>query len=138
MEPERNEAHQPLLEPIQYVRGSTSTGSHDGSVELERVLSDTEAPYMRRLGLASKIELNLLFKLAAPAVMVYLINNVMSLSTRIFSGQLGNLELAAVSLGNSGIQLFAYGLMVSLYMTNRLIVVFVVKEQYRTAQCIKL
>ncbi|GKB24103.1 hypothetical protein Tco_0863504, partial [Tanacetum coccineum] len=68
-------------------------------------------PFMRRLGLASKIELNLLFKLAAPAVMVYLINNAMSLSTRIFSGQLGNLELAAASLGNSGIQLFAYGLM---------------------------
>ncbi|GJR83861.1 protein DETOXIFICATION 40 [Tanacetum coccineum] len=114
MEPERNEVHQPLLEPIPYVKGSTSTGSHGGSVKLERVLSDTEAPFMRRLGLASKIEFNLLFKLAAPAVMVYLINNSMSLSTRIFSGQLGNLELAAASLGNSGIQLFAYGLMLGM------------------------
>jgi MATE family multidrug resistance protein len=36
----------------------------------------------------------------------------MSLSTRVFAGHLGNLELAAASLGNSGIQLFAYGLMV--------------------------
>ncbi|PWA57683.1 multi antimicrobial extrusion protein [Artemisia annua] len=114
MEPERNEVHQPLLEPIQDVKGSTSTGSHGGSVELERVLSDTKSPYMRRFGLASKIELYLLFKLAAPAVMVYLINNSMSLSTRIFSGQLGNLELAAASLGNSGIQLFAYGLMLGM------------------------
>ncbi|PWA94861.1 MATE efflux family protein [Artemisia annua] len=114
MEPERNEVHQPLLVPIQDVKGSTSTGSHGGSVELERVLSDTKSPYMRRFGLASKIELYLLFKLAAPAVMVYLINNSMSLSTRIFSGQLGNLELAAASLGNSGIQLFAYGLMLGM------------------------
>ena len=118
MEPERNEVHQPLLEPIQDVKGLTSTGCHGGSVELERVLSDTEAPYMRRFGLASKIELYLLFKLAAPAVMVYLINTSMSLSTRIFSGQLGNLELAAASLGNNGIQLFAYGIMVSFYTTN--------------------
>ncbi|KAK1422601.1 hypothetical protein QVD17_17886 [Tagetes erecta] len=38
----------------------------------------------------------------------------MSMSTRIFSGQLGNLELAAASLGNSGIQLFAYGLMLGM------------------------
>ncbi|GKE97228.1 hypothetical protein Tco_1582083, partial [Tanacetum coccineum] len=104
----------PHLEHPQDVKVSTSTGSHGGSVELERVLSDTETPFMRRLGLASKIEHNLLFKLAAPSVMVYLINNAMSLSTRIFSGQLGNLELAAVLVGNSGIQLFAYGLMVSL------------------------
>jgi MATE family multidrug resistance protein len=35
------------------------------------------------------------------------------MSTQIFSGQLGTLELAAASLGNTGIQSFAYGLMVS-------------------------
>ncbi|GMP75466.1 hypothetical protein CsSME_00032544 [Camellia sinensis var. sinensis] len=64
--------------------------------------------------LASWIELKILFRLAGPAVMVYLINNAMSMSTRIFSGHLGNLELAAASLGNSGIQLFAYGLMLGM------------------------
>uniref|UniRef100_J3LQD7 Protein DETOXIFICATION n=1 Tax=Oryza brachyantha TaxID=4533 RepID=J3LQD7_ORYBR len=35
----------------------------------------------------------------------------MSMSTRIMCGQLGTLELAAASLGNVGIQVFAYGLM---------------------------
>ncbi|KAF2304973.1 hypothetical protein GH714_000821 [Hevea brasiliensis] len=43
-----------------------------------------------------------------------MINNLMSLSTRAFAGHLGNLELAAASLGNSGIQLFAYGLMLGM------------------------
>nr|GMC81450.1 protein DETOXIFICATION 40-like [Ipomoea batatas] len=87
---------------------------HGGSSELEKVLSDTQLPYFKRLKLASWIELRLLFRLAGPAVMVYLINNSMSLSTRIFSGQLGNLQLAAASLGNQGIQLFAYGLMLGM------------------------
>lgn len=114
MESQTNELNHPILHPIQDGTTPPSAANHDGSVELERVLSDTEAPLMRRLALASKIELNLLFKLAAPAVMVYLINNAMSMSTGIFSGQLGNLELAAASLGNNGIQLFAYGLMVSI------------------------
>ncbi|KAK3025529.1 hypothetical protein RJ639_041521 [Escallonia herrerae] len=39
---------------------------------------------------------------------VYLLNYVMSMFTRIFSGHLGNLELAAASLGNNGIQTFAF------------------------------
>ncbi|XP_023742771.1 protein DETOXIFICATION 40 [Lactuca sativa] len=110
MESQNNELHQPFLEPIE----DCTAGGHGGSAELERVLCDTETPLMKRLVVASRIELNLLYKLAAPAVMVYLINNAMSMSTRIFSGQLGNLELAAASLGNSGIQLFAYGLMLGM------------------------
>ncbi|CAN4083798.1 unnamed protein product [Withania somnifera] len=36
------------------------------------------------------------------------------MSTQIFSGQLGNLQLAAASLGNQGIQLCAYGLMLGM------------------------
>ncbi|VAH29546.1 unnamed protein product [Triticum turgidum subsp. durum] len=36
---------------------------------------------------------------------------VMSSATQIFCGQLGNVQLAAASLGNNGIQVFAYGLM---------------------------
>lgn len=43
-----------------------------------------------------------------------MINYLMSMSTQIFSGHLGNLELAAASLGNTGIQIFAYGLMLGM------------------------
>lgn len=88
-------------------------GRHDEvDSQLEKVLANTELPFFKRLRLATWIELKLLFRLAAPAVFVYFINNFMSLSTRVFCGHLGNLQLAAASLGNSGIQLFAYGLMV--------------------------
>ncbi|KAM0832539.1 hypothetical protein ACQ4PT_064834 [Festuca glaucescens] len=45
---------------------------------------------------------------------MYMINYLMSMSTQIFSGHLGNLELAAASLGNTGIQMFAYGLMLGM------------------------
>ncbi|KAL9347034.1 hypothetical protein Peur_061887 [Populus x canadensis] len=82
--------------------------------ELEQILTDTEAPYFKRIHSASWVELKLLFHLAAPAVIVYLLNNVVSMSTQIFCGHLGNLELAAVSLGNNGIQMFAYGLMLGM------------------------
>ncbi|KAE9452705.1 hypothetical protein C3L33_15390, partial [Rhododendron williamsianum] len=54
------------------------------------------------------LEFKLLFRFAGLAVMMYMINNAMSLSTRIFARHLGNLELAAASLSNSGIKLFAY------------------------------
>nr|GMC89822.1 protein DETOXIFICATION 40-like [Ipomoea batatas] len=102
----------PTLESMQAT--PSFMAGHGGSSELEKVLSDTQLPYFQRLKSASWIELRLLFRLAGPAVMVYLINNSMSLSTRIFSGQLGNLQLAAASLGNSGIQLFAYGLLLGM------------------------
>lgn len=106
--------HRPLPQTPEL---SSSESSDAGSVydvdsKLEKVLLDNELPYFKRLRLASWIELRLLFHLAGPAVFVYLINNFMSLSTRIFCGHLGNLELAAASLGNHGIQLLAYGLMV--------------------------
>ncbi|GER52957.1 MATE efflux family protein [Striga asiatica] len=81
---------------------------------LEKVLTDTNMPRAKRLRTATWIELNLLFWLAAPAVMMYMINNAMSLTTRIFSGHLGNLEFAAACLGNQGIQLFAYGLLLGM------------------------
>ncbi|KAK7349611.1 hypothetical protein VNO77_07104 [Canavalia gladiata] len=60
---------------------------------------------------ATWIELNLLFPLAALAILVYVINNLMYVTTRTFAGHLGNLEPAAASLSNSGIQRFAFGLM---------------------------
>ncbi|XP_076881580.1 protein DETOXIFICATION 40-like [Bidens hawaiensis] len=114
MESQTNELHHPLIEPVQGCSSSQSAANDGGSVELERTLSDTETPLIKRLVAASRIELNLMYKLAAPAVIVYLINNAMSISTRIFSGQLGNMELAAASLGNQGIQLFAYGLLLGM------------------------
>nr|XP_016453548.1 PREDICTED: protein DETOXIFICATION 40-like [Nicotiana tabacum] len=86
-----SEAEQPLL------------AAHGASSELEEVLSDSQLPYFQRLRSASWIKFQLLFRLAAPAVAVYMINNAMSISTRIFSGQLGNRD--------QNIQLFAYGLM---------------------------
>ncbi|CAF2153640.1 unnamed protein product [Brassica napus] len=106
--------YQPLLHPQSdgTVPLSPSTESSNG--ELERVLSDVETPLFHRLRKATMIESKLLFKLAAPAVIVYMINYLMSMSTQIFSGHLGNLELAAASLGNTGIQIFAYGLMLGM------------------------
>ncbi|GAB2298866.1 Protein DETOXIFICATION 40 [Dionaea muscipula] len=84
------------------------------SSELEDILTDTGLTTFRRLRLATGTELNTLFRLAAPAVVVYLLNNVVSKSTQIFCGHLGNLQFAAVSLGNNGIQIFAYGLMLGM------------------------
>ncbi|CAD6213424.1 unnamed protein product [Miscanthus lutarioriparius] len=89
-------------------------GGHGVSAQLERILGDESAPRARRLARAARVELRLLVALAAPAVAVYMINYSMSLSTRIFCGQLGTLELAAASLGNVGIQVFAYGLMLGM------------------------
>lgn len=82
------------------------------SSALEDTLSDTSLSYFKRLRKATSIELKTLFRLAGPAIVVYLLNNIVSMSTQIFCGHLGNLELAAASLGNTGIQVFAYGLMV--------------------------
>ncbi|CAL0333920.1 unnamed protein product [Lupinus luteus] len=104
---------QPLLIPPPSITQSFSS-NHESNGELERILSDTSIPLIKRFGLATWIECKLLFFLAAPAVIVYLINYIMSMSTQIFSGHLGNLELAAASLGNTGIQVFAYGLMLGM------------------------
>ncbi|VAH85660.1 unnamed protein product [Triticum turgidum subsp. durum] len=81
---------------------------------LESILTDSSAPLAGRVWAAGAIELRMLTRLAAPAVVMYMINYLMSMSTQIFSGHLGSLELAAASLGNTGVQMFAYGLMVHL------------------------
>ncbi|KAK3433412.1 hypothetical protein EUGRSUZ_D01316 [Eucalyptus grandis] len=105
---ESDQHQEPLLQPKQQPTAETVSSA------LEDMLSDTELPRFRRLSRATRIELNTLFRLAAPAVVVYLLNNVTSMSTQIFCGHLGNLELAAASLGNNGIQIFAYGLMLGM------------------------
>ncbi|CAN6317760.1 unnamed protein product [Urochloa humidicola] len=93
---------------------SGGDGGHDVSRRLESILSDASLPWPRRMAAASAVEMRLLVRLAAPAVLVYMINYLMSMSTQIFSGHLGTLELAAASLGNNGIQIFAFGLMLGM------------------------
>lgn len=94
---------------------TADSAAHGASGQLESVLTDGSVPLGRRVWLGSVIEMRLLVRLAAPAVLVYMLNYVMSMATQIFSGHLGTLELAAASLGNTGIQVFAYGLMVRTY-----------------------
>ncbi|KAE9457901.1 hypothetical protein C3L33_10184, partial [Rhododendron williamsianum] len=76
----------------------SSDDRREVSDELEMVLASADLPFRQRIRPAIRIELKLLWQLAAPAVFVYIVNYVMSMSTRIFSGHLGNLELAAASL----------------------------------------
>ncbi|RZS15491.1 hypothetical protein BHM03_00047362 [Ensete ventricosum] len=92
--------------------GDDHVGEATHSRRLESILTDLTMPWPRRLWSATIVEMQLLLPLAAPAVVVYMLNNLLSLGTQVFSGHLGNLELAASSLGNNGIQIFAYGLMV--------------------------
>ncbi|CAL5062516.1 unnamed protein product [Urochloa decumbens] len=82
--------------------------------QLEAILGDEAAPWPRRAWAAAAAELPLLLRLALTAVAVYMINYVMFVATQIFCGQLGNLELAASSLGTTGIQAFAYGVMLGM------------------------
>lgn len=115
-----------LRRPLVKGEETGAGGGHGSSGELEAILSNDSVPYLRRLPSATWIELRLLFGLAGPAVFVYMINYLMSMSTQIFSGHLGNLELAAASLGNTGIQIFAYGLMVLyiyIHNTNTVVVI---------------
>ncbi|CAL5086439.1 unnamed protein product [Urochloa decumbens] len=71
-------------------------------------------PWPLRMAAAAALELRLLAPLAAPAVAVYMLAMATTSSTQIFCGHLGNVQLAAASLGNNGIQLFAYGLMLGM------------------------
>ncbi|TQD93358.1 hypothetical protein C1H46_021027 [Malus baccata] len=99
---------EPMLVP------KTSSLQQIVSSELEDTLNNTELSNFQRLRTATWLETKTLYRLAAPAVVVYLLNNVISMSTQILCGHLGNLELAASSLGNTGIQVFAYGLMLGM------------------------
>ncbi|KAG5545552.1 hypothetical protein RHGRI_017903 [Rhododendron griersonianum] len=85
--------------PPTLLSDQSSDDRREVSDELEMVLSSADLPFRQRIRPAIRIELKLLWQLAAPAVFVYIVNYVMSMSTRIFTGHLGNLELAAASLG---------------------------------------
>lgn len=101
---QKEDTNQPLLEH----------NKEYSTEQLESILYDSSKPWAEQYRHATWIELKLLGYLAGPAVVVYMINYCMSMSTQIFSGHLGNLELAAASLGNNGIQVFAYGLMLGM------------------------
>jgi MATE family multidrug resistance protein len=111
-EEQQQQLESPLLEAAVSSGGGDGGGGHGVSGELESILGDETVPWARRMWAATGVEMRLMLRLAAPAVLVYMINYLMSMSTQIFSGHLGTLELAAASLGNTGIQVFAYGLMV--------------------------
>ncbi|CAH8383824.1 unnamed protein product [Eruca vesicaria subsp. sativa] len=95
---------QPLLEP----------SKSEVDFRMESVLTDPHLPYYRRVYLAALLEIKFLFHLAAPAIFVYVINNGMSMLTRIFAGRMGSMQLAAASLGNSGFNMFTFGLMLGM------------------------
>ncbi|KAL2341273.1 hypothetical protein Fmac_009213 [Flemingia macrophylla] len=103
-----SESEAEVLQPL------LNSSAHTTDSRLEELLSDTTLPCFKRLLSATLLELKLLLPLAAPAILVYIINNLMSSVTRAFAGHLGNLQLAAANLGNSGIQLFAFGLMLGM------------------------
>jgi multidrug resistance protein, MATE family len=85
---------------------------HGSSGQLEIVLGDNTKTWFGRMRVATFIEMQLLMPLATPAVVVYMMISVMSIASQTFCGHLGNLEFAAAALGNNGIQVFAYGLLV--------------------------
>ncbi|KAL5730783.1 Protein DETOXIFICATION 40 [Ranunculus cassubicifolius] len=103
-----------LNQPLVVKQSAGNQHHEETSNHLESILTNTELTSFNRIWLALHVELKLLIKLAAPAVIVYMINYVMSMSTQIMCGHLGNRELAAASLGNTGVQVFAYGLMLGM------------------------
>eukprot|EP01018_Ginkgo_biloba_P010797 Gb_06027 [translate_table: standard] len=101
-----------MQEPL--LDSPANTDQIDDIDRLEMILSNTDQTWLKRTRDAVALESKLLWSLAAPAVVVYMVNYVMNMITQIFCGHLGNLELAAASLGNIGIQVFAYGLMLGM------------------------
>ncbi|XP_013596469.1 PREDICTED: protein TRANSPARENT TESTA 12-like [Brassica oleracea var. oleracea] len=99
---------QPLVDPTDSERKPLRDGE-----SLESILMESSLSSRRRLYLGACIEIKLLFRLALPAIFVYLLNSGMSISTRIFAGHIGSQELAAASIGNSCFNL-VYGLMLGL------------------------
>ncbi|KAF7060222.1 hypothetical protein CFC21_067024 [Triticum aestivum] len=74
----------PLLTPLQ-----PTAGGHGAGKQLESILNDESVPWVHRICAATMVEMRMLVPLAAPAVLVYMINYLMSMSTRIFSDHLG-------------------------------------------------
>ncbi|KAG6776854.1 hypothetical protein POTOM_016644 [Populus tomentosa] len=96
-------------EPILHDKRSFS-GEPVSTSELEEILSVMELPRSQRILRATWLELEILSGLAAPGIVVYLLNFLISISTHVFCGHLGDLQLAAASPGNTGVQGFVYGI----------------------------
>ncbi|KAI5656792.1 hypothetical protein M9H77_25585 [Catharanthus roseus] len=109
-----NGMNEGLLQSKKESSSVVGVGEEIISSELEEILSDTNISQLQRLKRAVVVEMRTLFRLAAPACVTALLGNVVSMSTQIFCGHVSNLDLAASSLGNNGIQLFAYGLMLGM------------------------
>ncbi|KAH8493267.1 hypothetical protein H0E87_020101 [Populus deltoides] len=103
-----DESYQPIL------HAKRSFSAETVSSELEDILCNMELSRSHRILRATWVELKILFPLAAPAIVVYLLNFFVSISTQMFCGHLGNLELAGVSLGNNGIQGLVFGVMLGM------------------------
>jgi MATE family multidrug resistance protein len=102
---ERTDLRTPLVDPADTeVKPLPEVG-------LESVLTESSLSYRRRVYLGACIELKVLFRLALPAILIYLVNSGMGISARVFAGHVGSQELAAASIGNSCFNL-VYGLMV--------------------------
>ncbi|KAK9714973.1 hypothetical protein RND81_06G134500 [Saponaria officinalis] len=105
---------EPLLPPQPPPKPKAAHGGGDESSALEDTLTNRDMMAVQRWWLATWLEMRYLVPLAGPALVVYLLNYLISMSTQMFCGHLGNLELAASSLGNNGVQLLAYGLMLGM------------------------
>ncbi|KAG6754561.1 hypothetical protein POTOM_040350 [Populus tomentosa] len=103
-----DESYQPIL------HAKRSFSADTVSSELEDILCNRELSRSHRILRATWVELKILLPLAAPAIVVYLLNFFVSISTQMFCGHLGNLELAAASLGNNGIQGLVFGVMLGM------------------------
>ncbi|KAK9706423.1 hypothetical protein RND81_07G123600 [Saponaria officinalis] len=111
----KKEQNEPLLSaPPQEPLLKVVDSGEEVSSTLEETLSNGDIATVQRWWLATVLEMKYLVPLAGPAIVVYLLNNVISMSTQILCGHLGNRELAASSLGNNGIQVLAYGLMLGM------------------------
>lgn len=65
-----------------------------------------------RLAQTAVWESRVLWGLSGASIIVSIFNFMLSLSTQMFAGHLGALELAGASIANVGIQGLAYGIMV--------------------------
>ncbi|XP_057817760.1 protein DETOXIFICATION 40 isoform X3 [Cryptomeria japonica] len=108
-----DEVQKPLL-AVAPAPSVTNAHLADDINRLELILSNSNQSWVKKMGDAVLFECKKLWPLAAPTVIVYMINYTMSMNTRILCGHLGSLQLAGCSLGNTGIQTFAYGLMLGM------------------------
>lgn len=63
-----------------------------------------------------------LWGLSGASITVSIFNFMLSLSTQMFVGHLGALELAGASVANMGIQGLAYGIMVNFVLSSSLLI----------------